>query len=215
MMEREGDSIGFIETIRDSLVYHANYGLIPDVHRALVKCTDIIGKQGAGRFLQDLLVRKIEEYSSDGFKKKRDPRSEPFIAKVLEQEAAQKLSRINVLDSCGANIAAGSDTTGISLSAALYYLYRNPGKLAKLRQEIDQGQATGQVSDPVTFKESQNMTYLQAVIKEALRIHPAVGTILARTVPEGGAHLAGHYFPAGVSRVIYDVPATGNADKIS
>lgn len=198
-MEREDDNTGFIDTIRDSLIYHAHYGLIPDVHRALVKITDIIGKQSTGRFLEDLLVRKIEEHSSDGFKNKRDPRSESFVAKVLEQEAAQKLSRINVLDSCGANIAAGSDTTGISLSAALYYLYRNPEKLAKLRQEIDQGQATGQVSDPVTFKETQSMPYLQAVIKEALRMHPAVGTILARTVPEGGAHLAGRYFPAGVS----------------
>lgn len=88
-------------------------------------------------------MRKIKEHSSDGFKKKRDPRSEPFVAKVLEQEATQKLSRINVLDSCGANIAAGSDTIGISLSATLYYLYKNPEKLAKLRQEIDQGQATG------------------------------------------------------------------------
>lgn len=213
MMQREGDNTGFIDTIRDSLVYHANYGLIPGVHHALVRIADILGKQGAGGFLENLLVRKIEEHSSDGFKKKRDPRSEPFVAKVLEQEAAQKLSRINVLDSCGANIAAGSDTTGISLSAALYYLYRNQEKLAKLRQEIDQGQATGQVSDPVTFKESQNMPYLQAVIKEALRMHPAVGTILARTVPEGGAHLAERYFPAGVSETIHeDVPAT---DKLS
>lgn len=50
MMEREGDNTGFIDTIRDSLVYHANYGLIPDVHHALVKITGIIGKQGAGKF---------------------------------------------------------------------------------------------------------------------------------------------------------------------
>lgn len=53
------------------------------------------------------------------------------------------------------------------------------------------------------------MSYLQAVIKEALRMHPAVGTILARTVPEGGAHLAGCYFPAGVSGIIHeDILAT-------
>lgn len=199
MMEREGDNTGFITAIRDILIYHANFGLFPEVHHGLVKFMDLLGKKGSGGFLERLLLRKINEHSSDGFKNKRDPRSEPFVAKVLQQEAAQKLTRANVLDSCGANIAAGSDTTGISLSAALYYLYRNPEKLAKLRQEIDQGQAAGKVSDPVTFRESQNMPYLQTVIKEALRLHPAVGTILARTVPEGRAYLAGRYFPLGVS----------------
>ncbi|KAF2214637.1 hypothetical protein CERZMDRAFT_120336 [Cercospora zeae-maydis SCOH1-5] len=31
------------------------------------------------------------------------------------------------------------------------------------------------LSDPVTFDEAQNLSYLQAVIREALRMHPAVG----------------------------------------
>lgn len=58
--------------------------------------------------------------------------------------------------------------------------------------------AEGTISDPVTFKEAQAMPYLQAVIAEALRIHPAVGYILERTTPEGGTELAGRYFPGGV-----------------
>ncbi|EMD97561.1 hypothetical protein COCC4DRAFT_148406, partial [Bipolaris maydis ATCC 48331] len=43
------------------------------------------------------------------------------------------------------------------------------------------------------------LPYLQAVIKEVLRIHSAVGYILRRMVPEGGAELAGRHFPQGVS----------------
>lgn len=41
------------------------------------------------------------------------------------------------------------------------------------------------------------MPYLQAVIKEAMRIYSPVGMSLPRTVPQGGATLAGIHFPAG------------------
>ncbi|GKT45156.1 pisatin demethylase [Colletotrichum spaethianum] len=41
------------------------------------------------------------------------------------------------------------------------------------------------------------MPNLQAVIKEALRVHPAVGLLTERVVPEGGASIAGRFFPGG------------------
>jgi cytochrome P450 len=43
------------------------------------------------------------------------------------------------------------------------------------------------------------MPYLQAVIKEALRMHPATGLPLGRVVPKGGSVIAGKYFAEGVS----------------
>lgn len=47
-------------------------------------------------------------------------------------EAQNKIALPNIMDSYGSNIAAGSDTTAISLSATLFYLYQFPEKLAKL-----------------------------------------------------------------------------------
>jgi cytochrome P450 len=35
------------------------------------------------------------------------------------------------------------------------------------------------------------------VIKEAIRLHPSVGMMLARTVPTGGRETCGHYVTAG------------------
>ena len=44
------------------------------------------------------------------------------------------------------------------------------------------------------------MPYLQACIKEGLRMHPATGLPLARVVPKGGATICGRYFPEDVSQ---------------
>ena len=94
--------------------------------------------------------------------------------------------------------SAGSDTTAASLSSIMYHLYRDPTALQRLRDEIDERSAAGKISDPVKFHESkEEMPYLQAVIKEAIRIYPAVGLPLLRVVPEGGADLCGHSFPEG------------------
>jgi cytochrome P450 len=96
------------------------------------------------------------------------------------------------------NIIAGSDTTAVSLSSIFYNLFRTPGKLEKLRAEIRLFAAAGKIeNNHITFKVSQEMRYLQACIKEGLRMHPATGLPLWRVVPAGGEQICGHYFPEG------------------
>ncbi|KAM0424925.1 hypothetical protein ACHAPT_009726 [Fusarium lateritium] len=41
------------------------------------------------------------------------------------------------------------------------------------------------------------MAYLQACIKEGMRLHSATGLPLWRVVPEGGAEVCGRFFPGG------------------
>ncbi len=50
----------------------------------------------------------------------------------------------------------------------------------------------------LSFQEAQKLPYLQAVIKEGLRLHPATGLPMVRVVPKGGATLAGRFFPEKV-----------------
>ena len=71
--------------------------------------------------------------------------------------------------------------------------------MVQLRQEIDEKSGKGELSQHASFSESQRMPYLQACIKEGLRMHPATGLPLARIVPEGGITIAGTYLGEGVS----------------
>ena len=95
------------------------------------------------------------------------------------------------------NIGAGSDTTAITISSILYHSLRYPQTFAKLREEIDLATKEGRASDPITFKEAQQLPYLQAVIKEALRCHPVTGLPMQRLTPPEGATIAGTFIPGG------------------
>lgn len=95
------------------------------------------------------------------------------------------------------NILAGSDTTAISLRSIIYYVLKHPRSLEKLTNELRQAKQEGRLSATVTWKEAQNLEYLDACIKEAGRLHPATGLVLERVVPSGGMNICGKHFKAG------------------
>ena len=92
---------------------------------------------------------------------------------------------------------AGSDTTAIAMRACFYFLMKHPVTYKQLQATLDEALAAGQLSTPVRFAEAQKIPLLCATIKEAMRLHPAVGLQLPRVVPAGGLTIAGSYIPAG------------------
>ena len=96
---------------------------------------------------------------------------------------------------------AGSETTAISLSSVFYFLLKNPRCLELLVKELDDKARQGYFEDGdhglVTWSESQGLTYLDACIKEAFRLHPAPGLPLERVVPTGGTNIAGEFIKGG------------------
>lgn len=122
-----------------------------------------------------------------------------ILSKLLatHKEKPNELDDNAVTSMATSNIFAGSDTTAISTRAIIYYVLKSPDVKRRLLEEIDERRRQGKLSNPVTLSEADSMPYLQAVMYEALRLHPAVGMSLPRTVPEGGAEIAGKHLPAG------------------
>jgi cytochrome P450 len=108
-------------------------------------------------------------------------------------------------------VNAGSGTIATTLIALFYYLLKTPEKMTKLRTELDSHfppppppPTTDSVSIQsfeeyvVPFGPAQKLPYLDACIKETLRIHPALfGQLMERVVPPEGATIAGEFVPGG------------------
>ncbi|CAI7579992.1 unnamed protein product [Penicillium pancosmium] len=143
----------------------------------------------------------IRNYTIDEVEKRKDRGSDrPDILGKLFQVQAEKPSHFSVADvtsMAASNINAGSDTTAISLRAVIYHLLKNPGYKRKLIEEIESVTGQGKTPTVVTLQQSQEMPYLQAVIYEALRLHPAVGMNLPRVTPGGGIVIDKHFIPEG------------------
>jgi cytochrome P450 len=79
---------------------------------------------------------------------------------------------------------AGHDTTAILIAWAVWLLSLHDEALAKVRAELRQkGIWTDPSMTPPTFEQLQSCNYLEAVLKETLRLYPPVGG-LARCTPD-------------------------------
>jgi cytochrome P450 len=200
-----GQSFGLIEAGYDkdgllhavhvgSITYGSMMGLVPEIHPWYLWFQNVFPIESHWKVTQRVILREISARMQGVSSSDRMD----FLAKCVELSKAGKLDQFTINNVIGSNIGAGSDTTGISMTAIIYFLMKHPHCLQKLRDEIETAIREGNLSNPVTFQEGQKLPYLQATIKEALRLHSAVGQILSRVVPEGGAQLAGRHFPQGV-----------------
>jgi cytochrome P450 len=95
------------------------------------------------------------------------------------------------------NMIAGADTTSITINAALYYSLKDARIWERLRSEVPVYDPMSEV--PVmSYKSAKEFPYLDCVVREALRYHPAVAMPLERYVPKDGLTLPdGRCVPAG------------------
>lgn len=204
-MEEERDVENIIEAIEGRLVYNSIVGQAPWLHQYLfgnfvvawlANWIPAVAIMNSSKFIVSFAAKQLQRYHQKDFN------IDFQLADMLDRfkrfkDGEQVMSDSELLTHAVSNIFAGSDTTAASLRAIFYYLCRTPSSHEKVLAEIDEADREGRLSDPVTFAEAQELCYLQAVIKEALRMHPAVGLLLERVVPRGGAEVGGAWLAGG------------------
>ena len=194
---KNGQDDGTFKSIKDAVHSGSWLGQVPQIFRIHDRLQPYIGNYFAINNRHGTLwnvtanaVNSRKERGSD----RKDILSKLFSA---HDEKPGEFDSNAVISVASANVVAGSDTTAISLRSIIYHLSKNPRCKEKLLDEIDSLRAQGKLSDPVSLSEADSMPYLQAVMHEALRLHPAVAPQLPRVVPQGGIEIAGHFIPEG------------------
>ncbi|TGB04873.1 bifunctional cytochrome P450/NADPH--P450 reductase [Halobacillus salinus] len=104
-------------------------------------------------------------------KAEEKPVDNDLLARMLnvkDPETGEKLDDENIRYQIITFLIAGHETTSGLLSFALYYLMKNPEKMQKAYEEVDEV-FTG--STP-TYKEVLNLKYVRMILNEALRLWP-------------------------------------------
>lgn len=127
-----------------------------------------------------------------------------LLARLMEgrDETGNKLGREELTAEALTQLIAGSDTTSNTSCALLFHCLQHPAVIRKLQQELD---AALPGDDVPTYAAVKDLPYVDAVIKETMRIHSTSSLGLPRLIPPGpGLTVNGHHFPQGT---VLSVPA--------
>lgn len=182
-LERDEDPFGYLKNLEQFLPAIIVFGVyteltkilkMPLMKAALPKSTD---KRGLGRVMGFARDRVQERFGHKPVV--RHDMLGSFINHGLTQGELESETLTQ--------ITAGSDSTASSLRLTLHFICTSPPVLQRLLAEANAAIAAGKISRPVIKdSEARQLPYLQACIKEGLRVYPPVTGLMAKLVPEGG-----------------------------
>ncbi|KAG0523869.1 hypothetical protein BDA96_07G160200 [Sorghum bicolor] len=165
-------------------------------------------KRVAERF--DAFLEHVLDAHSQHQQRRHERDGESFVARdmdmvdVLMQLADDptsdvQIGRVGVKAFTQDLIVGGSESTAVTVEWAMSELLRNPSVLAMAAEELDRVVGRGRW---VTEKDvAHDLPYLQAVIKETMRVHP-VAPLLPPHVAREDASIAGYDIPKGTHVLI-------------
>ncbi|OQU98532.1 hypothetical protein CLAIMM_04305 [Cladophialophora immunda] len=196
----KGDADGILALSKVVFSSAAWVGIVPWVYRIHHYTSDYTGNwlgvtMRSIRF-RALAEQKVKEHDliED---ENEDHKSILGYLKDVRRKKPEEFSEYAMISATTSNIFAGSDTTSIALRTMIYCLLSSPHYHQKFLSELEERREAGLISDPIRFSEAEAWPFLQAVMYEAIRLHPPFAVHLPRVVPESGLVAQGIYLPPG------------------
>ncbi|XP_078168874.1 cytochrome P450 76M5-like [Carex rostrata] len=167
-----------------------------------------IRHNGAGHYRRyckffDVIIEARLQYRTSNGKNYGD-----LLDSLLDMVAESNITRREIPILLMELIGAGSDNISITVEWVMAELLHDPVAMARAQAEVRQ------VFSSQTLEEQDivNLPYLQAVIKEAMRLHPAV-PILPHKAMKDGVDLGGYIVPKGAT-VFVNTWAIGHNSQV-
>ncbi len=155
---------------------------------------------------------QLERLQAKGEKAPTSEEFECFMDNMVELMNAGQLTEKEVINELNVFIAAGYDTSGVTICYVLYFLSLNPEHQDKIVEELRQvipsefwpDTATSSPQDKYQIKpiDTKQMKYMELCIKETLRLYPVLPISPRQSTKD--VHLSdGRVIPGGVDVFVF------------
>ncbi|KAL5232021.1 hypothetical protein ABZP36_030797 [Zizania latifolia] len=145
-----------------------------------------------------LLDKLIDDHASNNTSYNSDEESD-FINVLLSLQHEYNFTRDNIKAILVDMFEAGTDTSSVVMEYAMVELMQKPHLMAKLQTEVRSMVPKGE--EMVSEEQVGRMSFLEAVVKETLRLHPAA-PLLAPHLSMADCDIEGYTIPSGTRVVV-------------
>ncbi|MFD1633269.1 cytochrome P450 [Haloplanus ruber] len=148
--------------------------------------------EAAVQRLEDVVADVIaERRGTEGHEDDDDPPMD-LLSILLRAQKRGEQGDEQLRDEVVTMLLAGHDTTALTLTYACYLLSENPDAERQVHAELDDV-----LDGPPTFADTRNLTYLNRVLQETMRLYPPVYVMFREPVVD--VKLGGYRVPEGAA----------------
>lgn len=201
-LEKDADLKTYVESIEGAIPRVPVFNMFPEISRFFHKrplrwwlfpADKPVGLGPIINVAKEIITKRFTPDGQD-----KDPKRD-----MLASFMRHGISPEQAIGEAVLQMVAGSDTSATVIRTAILHLCSNHIAYRRLQAEIDRCLADGTISPPdsshniIKDSEGRRMPYLQAVIKESLRIAPPAAQPFPRMVPPEGDAICGVFVPGG------------------
>ncbi|TLD14469.1 hypothetical protein PspLS_11230, partial [Pyricularia sp. CBS 133598] len=143
------------------------------------------------------IIKQADEHLEQTFKMVnrrfgRVPAHPDIFTAMVQGKGDLKMTKQEICTNTEVLIMGGSETTASALCAATFFLVTNQEVMSRTVQEIT---ATFSATSEIDLYSVSKLTYLEAVIKESIRLYPPAPNALPRKTPPEGNVICGDFIP--------------------
>ncbi|KAJ8650222.1 hypothetical protein MRB53_003245 [Persea americana] len=163
-----------------------------DPQKIRLRCSNLVPR--VNRFVN----RIVEEHRAQT-REKKDSNSTDFVDVLLGLQTTEKLSDPDIIAVLWEMVFRGTDTVAVLIEWILARLILHPDVQSKVHEELDR--VVGKYR-PVTESDIPELVYLQAVVKEVLRLHPPGPLLSWARLAITDTTVDGRHVPAGTTAMV-------------